>query len=145
MCIRDRAELGCQTVTLSGGEPLLRSDWPELAAAITGQGMVLEMVTNGFLVAAQADRIAAAGFNTVTFSVDGTSEPHDRLRGVAGALERLEAFASFNGPDFYRLPRNTPRITLRRDSWIVPQSLPFGPERIVPLAGGETLAWRLTR
>ncbi|HOU90548.1 MAG TPA: radical SAM protein [Polyangiaceae bacterium] len=83
------AELGCQTVTLSGGEPLLRSDWPELAAAITGQGMVLEMVTNGLVVAAQADQIAAAGFNTVTFSVDGTSEPHDRLRGVAGALERL--------------------------------------------------------
>ena len=62
----------------------------------------------------------------------------------AGALERLEAFASFNGPDFYRLPRNTARITLRRDSWTVPESLPFGAERIVPLAGGETLAWRLT-
>ena len=63
----------------------------------------------------------------------------------AGALERLEAFASFNGPDFYRLPRNTARITLRRESWIVPESLPFGAERIVPLAGGEALAWRLTR
>ncbi len=63
----------------------------------------------------------------------------------AGALGRLEAFASFNGPDFYRLPRNTTRITLRRASWTVPESLPFATERIVPLAGGETLAWKLER
>ena len=83
------AELGCQTVTLSGGEPLLREDWPELAGAIRRHGMVLEIVTNGLSVAAQADRIAAAGFNAVTFSIDGTQDVHDRLRGVAGALERL--------------------------------------------------------
>jgi len=61
----------------------------------------------------------------------------------AGALGRLEAFASFNGPDFYRLPRNTARIVLRRERWTVPESLPFGAEHIVPLAGGETLAWKL--
>ncbi|MCL4183635.1 MAG: dihydroorotase [Burkholderiaceae bacterium] len=62
-----------------------------------------------------------------------------------GALERLEAFASFNGPDFYRLQRNTTRVTLRRKTWTVPESLPFGADRIVPLAGGETLAWKLAR
>jgi len=59
------------------------------------------------------------------------------------ALDRLEAFASFNGPDFYRLPRNATRVTLRRETWAVPESLPFGAERIVPLAGGETLRWKL--
>ena len=83
------AELGCNTVTLSGGEPLLRDDWPRLAEAITAHGMLLEMVTNGLAVAEQAERIAAAGFNAVTFSVDGRSDCHDRLRGVAGALDRL--------------------------------------------------------
>jgi len=62
-----------------------------------------------------------------------------------GALDRLEAFASFNGPDFYRLPRNATRITLRRETWTVPDSLPFGADRIVPLAGGETLGWKLAR
>ena len=62
-----------------------------------------------------------------------------------GALGRLEAFASFNGPDFYRLPRNTTRVTLRRERWTVPESLPFGADRIVPLAGGETLEWKLVR
>ncbi len=63
----------------------------------------------------------------------------------AGALDRLEAFASFNGPDFYRLPRNTARITLRRETWTIPESLPFGADRIVPLAAGETLSWKLVR
>jgi dihydroorotase len=62
---------------------------------------------------------------------------------AAGALERLEGFASFHGPDFYGLPRNTDRITLRRESWMLPESLPFGEAQLKPLRGGETLAWRL--
>lgn len=62
----------------------------------------------------------------------------------AGALDRLEAFASFNGPDFYRLPRNTDRITLIRQSWPVPQSLPYlDGDALVPLRAGESVAWRL--
>ncbi len=83
------AELGCETVTLSGGEPLVRDDWPDLAGAITKHGMRLEMITNGLLVAEQADRIAAAGFDAVTFSVDGLANSHDRLRGVVGGLAQL--------------------------------------------------------
>ncbi len=62
----------------------------------------------------------------------------------AGALDRLEAFASFNGPDFYRLPRNTDRITLVRQAWPVPQSLPYlEADALVPLRAGESVAWRL--
>ena len=61
-----------------------------------------------------------------------------------GRLDRLEGFASLHGPDFYRLPRNTSRVTLRRQTWTVPDSLPFGAEHIVPLASGEALAWRLS-
>jgi dihydroorotase len=61
----------------------------------------------------------------------------------AGALERLEGFASLFGPDFYGLPRNTERVTLERTPWTVPDALPFGPEEIVPLAAGEPLGWRL--
>ncbi|RPH45334.1 MAG: dihydroorotase [Burkholderiales bacterium] len=60
-----------------------------------------------------------------------------------GALDRLEGFASLHGPDFYGLPRNTARVTLRRESWTVPEALPFGDDSIVPLAAGEALAWRL--
>ena len=61
----------------------------------------------------------------------------------AGALARLEAFASFHGPDFYRLPRNAGKVRLRRTSWTIPESLPFGGNQIVPLASGEVLAWQL--
>ncbi|MBK1680795.1 dihydroorotase [Rhodocyclus tenuis] len=63
---------------------------------------------------------------------------------AAGALDRLEAFASFNGPDFYRLPRNSGQITLLQETWVPPASYPYaGGESIVPLRAGETLHWRL--
>ncbi len=61
----------------------------------------------------------------------------------AGALDKLEAFASFNGPDFYGLPRNTGTLTLRKEAWEVPEVLPFGEAEIKPLRGGETLQWRV--
>jgi len=62
---------------------------------------------------------------------------------AAGALDKLEAFASFHGPDYYGLPRNTDTITLKREDWVVPESLPFGEAEIKPLCGGETLRWKL--
>lgn len=60
-----------------------------------------------------------------------------------GALDRLEQFASMNGADFYRLPRNTQRVTLRRQPWILPAELEAGGTTLVPLNAGETMAWRL--
>jgi dihydroorotase len=62
---------------------------------------------------------------------------------AAGALEKLEAFASFHGPDFYGLPRNRDTVTLRREAWRVPSELPFGEATLVPLRAGETVAWTL--
>ncbi len=61
----------------------------------------------------------------------------------AGALDRLEGFASVHGPAFYGLLPNTTRVTLRRERWEIPASLPFPGDAIVPLAAGETLEWRL--
>jgi radical SAM protein with 4Fe4S-binding SPASM domain len=86
--VAELASLGCKSVTFSGGEPLLRSDWPELARAIRAAGLQLEMITNGLTVAEQADAIADCGFWAVTFSVDGPSAVHDDLRGVEGGLDR---------------------------------------------------------
>lgn len=60
-----------------------------------------------------------------------------------GVLDKLEAFASFNGPDFYGLPRNTDTITLVRESWEMPAELPLAEGTIVPLKAGESLRWRL--
>ena len=62
---------------------------------------------------------------------------------AAGALDKLEAFASFFGADFYHLPRNSDRITLVKDAWVVPQHFDFGPDRLIPLRAGERVAWRL--
>jgi len=59
------------------------------------------------------------------------------------ALDRLEAFASFFGADFYGLPRNTGSISLQRDPWTVPERFVFGQAELKPLCGGETLAWRV--
>jgi dihydroorotase len=61
-----------------------------------------------------------------------------------GALDKLEGFASFHGPDFYSLPRNTGKVTLKRQSWTLPEELPLGQAGIKPLCGGETLAWQMT-
>jgi dihydroorotase len=80
-----------------------------------------------------------AGCYTALSAIELYAEAFD----AAGALERLEGFASFHGPAFYGLPRNTDRITLRRESWTLPESLPFGETQLKPLRGGETLAWRL--
>jgi dihydroorotase len=63
---------------------------------------------------------------------------------AAGALERLEAFASLNGPAFYGLPPNAGAITLRREPWSVPASYPYlGADPLVPLRAGEQVAWKL--
>lgn len=61
----------------------------------------------------------------------------------AGALDKLEAFASFSGADFYRLPRNTGTVTLEKWETAVPEELPFGDSTLVPLRAGERLHWRL--
>ena len=61
----------------------------------------------------------------------------------AGALDKLEAFASLRGPDFYRLPRSAQKVTLERVEQQVPTDLPFGDERLVPMRAGESTRWRL--
>ena len=62
---------------------------------------------------------------------------------AAGALDKLEGFASLYGADFYGLPRNAGTITLRREAWTVPESFAFGEAQLKPLCGGETLPWKL--
>jgi len=61
---------------------------------------------------------------------------------AVGKLDKLEGFASFHGPDFYGLPRNTGTLTLSRETYLVPEELAFGDTTLVPLAAGEALEWR---
>ena len=62
---------------------------------------------------------------------------------AANSLDKLEAFASFYGADFYGLPRNTAQITLQKTSWIVPNELPMANESLVPLRAGQQVLWKL--
>lgn len=61
----------------------------------------------------------------------------------ADALDKLEAFASFNGPDFYGLPRNTDTITLAKESWEVPESYALGDSVVVPIKAGDKINWKV--
>ena len=83
--------------------------------------------------------VCGAGCYTALSALELYAEAFD----AAGALDRLEAFASFNGPAFYGLPRNRGTVTLRQEAWTVPETVPFGDAQLKPLRGGETLAWRL--
>ena len=80
-----------------------------------------------------------AGCYTAHAAIEMYAEAFDN----AGALDKLEAFASFHGPAFYGLPRNSGTITLRRESWIPPDSFAFGEAELKPLRAGEALPWRL--
>jgi len=80
-----------------------------------------------------------AGIYTAHAALELYAEAFDRI----GALDRLEGFASFHGADFYGLPRNTGKVTLRKESWQVPDSLAFGEHRLVPLRAGEIVKWRM--
>jgi dihydroorotase len=76
------------------------------------------------------------------FTAHAALELYAEAFEAAGALNRLEAFASFHGADFYGLPRNTQKMILRRESWTVPESLAMGDQQLVPLRAGETLGWK---
>lgn len=79
-----------------------------------------------------------AGCYTAHAALELYAEAFDSV----GALDRLEAFASFNGPAFYGLPRNTGTVTLKRERWTPPESFAFGQAELKPLRAGEALPWR---
>jgi len=77
------------------------------------------------------------------FSAHAGIELYAEAFAAAGALDKLEAFASAHGADFYGLPRNRDTLTLLAEPWEVPARYPFGTEELVPLRAGERIAWRL--
>lgn len=86
--VRQLAELGVQEVTLIGGEAYLRSDWTEIVQAIVQNGMACTMTTGGRGVTAELARKAKlAGLGSVSVSLDGLEQVHDRLRGVSGSFQ----------------------------------------------------------
>ena len=87
----------------------------------------------------KAHALACAGCYTALSAMPLYAQAFEQ----AGALDRLEAFASFYGADFYGLPRNTTRLTLKREPWTLPQTLSFGDGQLTPLCAGDTLQWQV--
>ena len=77
------------------------------------------------------------------YSAHAGIELYAEIFEQAGALDRLEAFASFHGADFYGLPRNKDKISLVKKAWTPPESYPFGADKLVPFRAGESIAWSL--
>ncbi|MDO9386691.1 MAG: dihydroorotase [Thiobacillus sp.] len=90
-------------------------------------------------VAAKETACGCAGIYTAHAAIELYAEVFEGT----GALDKLEAFASFHGADFYSLPRNTDTITLKRENWDAPARLKMGEESLVPLRAGEAIRWRV--
>jgi dihydroorotase len=91
---------------------------------------------------ARAAKEAACGCAGI-YSAHAALELYAAAFEEAGALDKLEGFASHYGADFYGLPRNQGSVTLVREEWTVPKTLRFGAEDLVPLRAGETIPWKL--
>lgn len=84
------ADEGCVHLTLSGGEPLLREDWPRLAEALTSRGVLVNAISNGRRFdRALAEQVKAAGLHDIGFSIDGLEQTHTYVRRVAGHWRKL--------------------------------------------------------
>ncbi len=112
-----------------------------LVAAATGGSPKFFLGTDSapHAIGAKESACGCAGIYTAHAAIELYAEAFED----AGALDRLEGFASLHGPDFYGLPRNTDTITLTRETWSVPQTLPLGTESLSPLKAGETLRWKV--
>ncbi|HTT07352.1 MAG TPA: dihydroorotase [Gammaproteobacteria bacterium] len=90
---------------------------------------------------AKESACGCAGIYTAHAAIELYAEVFEQ----AGALDRLESFASFSGADFYGLPRNKNKIILKRETWRVPESLPFGEHTLVPFRAGGECTWKLQK
>lgn len=89
------------------------------------------------------DRKEAACGCAGSYTAHAAIELYAEAFESVNALDKLEAFASFNGPDFYNLPRNCDSITLVKKAWNVPASYPLGDTDVVPIRAGEQIDWQL--
>ncbi len=91
---------------------------------------------------ARGDKESACGC-AGSYTAHAAIELYAEIFEAAGALDKLEGFASFYGPDFYGLPRHQDQITLVKKPWDIPASYPFGSKTVVPVRAGETVHWQV--
>jgi len=121
---------------------LKREDHREALTKIIASGSKKFFLGTDSAPHSQANKESSCGCAGI-FSAPLAIELYARIFDENNILDKLEAFASFNGADFYGLKRNTDTITLEKTDWIVPEDYAFGDERIIPLHAGETESWKL--
>ena len=92
---------------------------------------------------AQVNKETACGCAGI-YTAHAAIELYAEVFEQANALDKLEAFASFHGADFYQLPRNQDTITLKKESWTVPDYYELGEEKLIPLFAGQQINWRIS-
>ena len=113
-----------------------------LAAAVSGNPrLFLGTDSAPHPQGAKESACGCAGLYTAHAAIELYAEAFEH----AGALDRLEGFASLHGPDFYGLPRNTDSIALEKIGWQVPASYPLGDDRLIPMRAGDTIGWKLEK
>lgn len=96
--IKDLVSLGCERLTLSGGEALLRNDWSNIAREARARDLDVSLISNGLIIdSAMADEIKEAGISLVAISIDGVEATHDYIRNKQGSFRKVLAAASHLG------------------------------------------------
>jgi dihydroorotase len=123
--------------------PVLKREehrWALIAAATSGNPkFFLGTDSAPHARSAKESACGCAGIYTAHAAIELYAEVFEQAK----ALDKLEAFASFYGADYYGLPRNTDTITLEKSSWEVPATIPLGDDVLVPLRAGESVSWKL--
>ncbi len=125
--------------------PILKRDTHQLAlvnAAISGnKKFFIGTDSAPHAKSKKESSCGCAGSYTASHAIELYAEVFDQMN----ALEKLEAFTSFNGPDFYGLPRNSETIELKKESWEVPEKFDYLNDDLIPIKAGETLNWKINR
>lgn len=123
--------------------PVLKREehrWALIAAATSGNPkFFLGTDSAPHARGAKESACGCAGIYTAHAAIELYAEVFEQAK----ALDKLEAFASFFGADFYGMPRNTEKVTLEKSEWRVPENIPFGDDVLVPLRAGEPVSWKL--
>lgn len=123
--------------------PVVKSekDQEALIAAATSQNPKFFLGTDSapHSQSSKESACGTAGIYTAHAALELCAEIFEKAK----ALDKLESFVSFHGADFYHLPRNTHRITLKKESWQVPETFAFGKAKLVPFRAGETISWKI--
>ncbi len=136
----DLAELGCENISLLGGEPFLREDWYSIGQCIKDLGIKLSFVSNGMVLDKNIEMLSSLEPKVVGLSLDGLEKTHDSIRGIKGSYQRVlksidllsdrsiqtTIITTISKKNFYDLPKLKDLIYKKGINWQIQVAMPFG-------------------